>query len=77
MNFEPAIFTPYEKEEFINFDEKHKFLKEFLKVLEEIGTIKDADKMWYGNMSGRLGRKPNPYNLTMTLLHGNEKLGIK
>jgi hypothetical protein len=44
-------------------------------VLEEIGTIKNAEKMWYGNMSGRLGRKPNPYDLTMTLLHGNQNIG--
>lgn len=75
MNFEPSLFTPYEKEKFIDFDEKHKFLKEFLKVLEEIGTIKEADKMWYGNMSGRLGRKPNPYDLTMKLLHGDQDIG--
>lgn len=75
MNYEPTIYTPYENTQLINFEEKHKFLKEYLKVLEEAGYIKNAENKWYHNMSGRLGRKEESYLISMWLLHGDETIG--
>lgn len=74
-NFEPALFTPYEKYPQIDFEEKHKFLKMYLKALEENGYIANAENSWYGNMKGRIGRKPESYKITMWLFHGDESVG--
>ena len=74
MNFEPSIFTPYEHEPLIDFVEKHKFLNKYLQLLEKIGNIQDASTKWYKNMHGRLGRKEEPYKITMWLLHGDESI---
>jgi len=75
-NFEPAIFTPYEKAALINFNDKHEFLRKFLQTSEELGYIKQsAITKDYKNTHGRLGRKERSYNIGMWLLHGDETIG--
>lgn len=75
-NFEPSIYTPYEHEKFVNFEDKHNFLREFLQVQEDCGYIKQkANTKDYKNTHGRLGRKERSYNIGMWLLHGDETIG--
>lgn len=75
-NFEPAIYTPFEKSPLINFQDKHKFMREYLIKQEELGYIKQpAQTKDYKNSHGRLGRKERSYNIGMWLLHGNETVG--
>lgn len=75
-NFEPAIYTPFEKSPFINFRDKHKFMREYLLKQEELGYIKQpAQTKDYKNSHGRLGRKERSYNIGMWLLHGDETVG--
>ncbi len=71
-NFEPSIYTPFEKAEQINFEDKEIFLRKYLKVLEEIGDFPDATKKWYHNMHGRIGRREESYNILMWLMTGDE-----
>lgn len=73
-NFEPSPFTPYAEMPWVNFVEKAAFVKRYLQLLEQLGVVADASKKTYKNMHGRLGRKPEPYLLTMSLLHGNNKV---
>lgn len=75
-NFEPAIFTPYEKQPFVNFIKKHEFMREYLTKQEQLGYIKqNAKTKDYKNTHGRLGRKERSYNIGMWLLHGDESIG--
>lgn len=75
-NFEPSIYTPYEHENFVDFNIKHKFLREFLQIQEDCGYIKQkANTKDYKNTHGRLGRKERSYNIGMWLLHGDESIG--
>lgn len=74
MNFEPFPYTPLKNAGLIDFNKKEDFLKDYLKVLEEVGVIQDASKKWYKNMRGRLGRKEEPYRITMWLLHGGKEV---
>jgi len=75
-NFEPAIYTPFEKSPLINFQDKHKFMREYLIKQEELGYIKQpAQTKDYKNSHGRLGRKERSYNIGMWLLHGDETVG--
>lgn len=75
-NFEPAIYTPFEKSSFIDFNDKHEFIRKYLIKQEELGYIKQpARTKDYKNSHGRLGRKERSYNIGMWLLHGNETIG--
>jgi radical SAM superfamily enzyme YgiQ (UPF0313 family) len=74
-NFEPSPYTPFENERYVNFEEKHVFLKRWLKELELNKYLPSAEGHWYHNMKGRLGRMPEQYALTMWLMHGDKSVG--
>lgn len=65
-NFEPSVGTPFEKEPWVDFVEKEKFIARWSEAMIRLGFFK-GERMGYVNSGGRLGRKELSYRMLMML----------
>jgi hypothetical protein len=72
-NFEPCRGTPLGNAPECDFNEKDRFLKEWVSCLHKNAFVQNPD-MEYKNCGGRLGRKNGSYDLLMSLKNGNADL---
>jgi hypothetical protein len=65
-NFEPCRGTPFANMPQVDFKEKTRFLKDWIKVLHQEEFCK-ADQLSYRNAKGRLGRMKDSYQMLMRI----------
>lgn len=76
QNFQPMQYTPLKDFPFVDFNEKHKFVRKFLQCKYKLGWLsRPAEEKDYCNLGGKIGMKECSYLVTMFVLHGDSTGG--
>lgn len=75
-NFQPMPKTPLQDEEYVDFKEKHEYIRSFLRKQYEVGLLKqEPESKTYRNLGGRIAQKERSYLVFMYMLHGDVTAG--
>ena len=78
-NFVPALGTPMQDASLVDFEEKHEFLHEWIRVMKQVGFYnpKRGKPIWYGSDYGKHGCKEPSYRMLMEIKRGGPAITHK